>query len=121
MSEQKDDLSYLVDKARSDSKLAAAMVADLEGVIRQNNLAVDPNTEEYQALAIKMYSLRTGIGRALEELHTSRNPFGSIGSLGGFYGRDLVAEDKISRPSLDRMKKEIIDEIRGELKNPKRS
>jgi hypothetical protein len=51
-------LSLLMNRARTDTKLAAAMIADLDKVINEYKLTVDPKDKVYQELSLRMYHFR---------------------------------------------------------------
>jgi len=47
----------------------AAMVADIEAVVRDNNLKIDPENSAFAELSMRLYHLRTLTTRTFDEIH----------------------------------------------------
>lgn len=72
-------LALLLNKARTDTKLAAALISDLDKVIDEYKLVVDPNDKVYQELSLRLYHFRnTQITSFIESLGKEFNVGGLI-------------------------------------------
>lgn len=71
-------LALLLNKARTDTKLAASIIADLDKVIDEYKLVVDPNDKVYQELSLRLFHFRnTQVAGFVEEIVKEFN----VGSL----------------------------------------
>ena len=79
---QRDDLATLVTYARQNPKVAGAMLADLEGLIRDHGLAIDTSSAAYQELVLRLYHARVVLDRNLDDFQ-NRAAAGLLGAAGG--------------------------------------
>lgn len=89
-----DDLARLVEAARRDPKVAAALLADLDGQIREQGLEIDPQSPGYRELALRLYHARAVLSRNLDEVG-ARLSLGLLGNAAGgpFYVAAAPAAD----------------------------
>ncbi|HEX3556737.1 MAG TPA: hypothetical protein VIA62_26240 [Thermoanaerobaculia bacterium] len=79
---QRDDLATLVAYARQNPKVAGALLADLEGLIRDQNLSIDTASAAYQELVLRLYHARVVLDRNLDDFQ-NRAAAGLLGAAGG--------------------------------------
>jgi hypothetical protein len=114
-----DDLALLIERARQDPQLAAAMVADLDTVVRKSDLNIDPESTAYKDLAIQLYRTRITLSRTLDDFRNQNFDLGVVRNpIGGFYGTILDTDVTTTSPiELKQLKADIIKELRSEFKN----
>ncbi len=79
---RQDDLATLVAYARQNPKVAGALLADLEGLIRDQNLSIDTTSAAYQELVLRLYHARVVLDRNLDDFQ-NRAAAGLLGAAGG--------------------------------------
>jgi len=124
MAESKSsDLQALVAEAKRNPRLRAQMLADLNSVIRENNLVIDGESDEYKELALRIYHANLLINKSLDELE---GKFGRPGMLPQGLGSPQAGYERLVRPedlravspnpdAMRTLKDSILNELRQEL------
>ncbi|MBW8873714.1 MAG: hypothetical protein JF614_02025 [Acidobacteria bacterium] len=79
---RQDDLATLVAYARQNPKVAGALLADLEGLIHDQNLSIDTTSAAYQELVLRLHHARVVLDRNLDDFQ-NRAAAGLLGAAGG--------------------------------------
>lgn len=128
------DIYVLLDRARSEPRLMAELIADPDAVLAKNNMVVDPESEVYQQMRLRLVHASNLLSKSLGDLIGQFGDPGRIpgwdddgfGPQGGAYksliGDEVInpaAPNRVTPGELTALKEAILQDLRAELKGGK--